>query len=212
MWTRRRTGGDFSREIQGHLDLETERLVGEGMARDGARLAARKTFGSVTAAEERFYESRRALWLDHLRQDVRGAIRAVVRYPVAAIVAVVSLAFGIGALTTTLTVRDAVFRTPPPAYGHPSQLSRVQFGRPDRPISPLGSYVPGALVEILRRSLGDRLAAATPARGGRDVRAEDRNETIAIRAVTPGFFSVLEVAPALGTLSFDESSPTAVLS
>jgi len=212
MWKRRRTGGDFSREIQGHLEIEADRLVGEGLSRDDARLAARKAFGSVMAAEERFYESRRVLWLDHLRQDVRGAARAVARYPFAAIVAVVSLAFGIGALTTTLTVRNVVFRKPPPAYGHPSQLSRVQFGRPDRPITPLGSYVPGPLVEILRTSLGDRLAAATPPRGSRDVRAEDRNETIAIRTVTPGFFSVLEVSPALGTLSFDGGSPTAVLS
>src|SRR5262245_13105779 len=213
MSKRRRSGGDFSREIQGHLDIETDRLVGEGLPREAARLAARKAFGSVVAAEERFYESRRILWLDHLRQDVRGAARAVARYPIAAMVAVVSLAFGIGAMATTLTVRDVIFRKPPPAYGHPSALSRVQFGRPDRPIAPLGSRVPGALVELFRASLGGSLAAATPARGGRDVRTEDRSETIAVRAVTPDFFAVFEIAPALGTLSFGSNAqPAAVLS
>src|SRR5262245_17586214 len=213
MSKRRRSGGDFSREIQGHLDIETDRLVGEGLPREAARLAARKAFGSVVAAEERFHESRRILWLDHLRQDVRGAARAVARYPIAAIVAVVSLAFGIGAMATTLTVRDVVFRKPPPAYGHPSQLSRVQVERPDRPIEPLGSRVPGALVEIFRASLGGGLAAATPGRGGREVRAGDRRETIAIRAITPDFFPLLEIAPALGSLSFgDGAQPGAVLS
>jgi len=213
MKKRRRTGGDFSREIHAHLDIEAERLIAGGLAPDDARLAARKAFGSVTAAEERFYESRRVLWLDHLRQDVRGAARAVAKYPVAALVAVVSLAFGIGAMATTLTVRDVIFRKPPPAYGHPSQLSRVQVGRPDRPIDPLGGRVPGALVEIFRASLGGSLAAATPGRGGREVRAGDRRETIAIRSVTPEFFSALEIAPALGTLSFaGGSQPAAVLS
>ena len=180
MWKRKRTGGDFSREIQGHLEIETDRLIAEGLSPGDARLAARKAFGSPMAAEERFYESRRILWLDHLRQDGRGAARAVAKYPVAAIVAVVSLAFGIGAMAATLTVRDVIFRKPPPAYGHPSQLSRVQFGRRDRRIDPLGSRVPGALVEIFRASLGGSLAAATPARGGREVRADGRTQTIAI--------------------------------
>src|SRR5262249_58072041 len=126
MWKRRRAGGDFSREIQGHLDIETDRLVGDGLSHEDARLAARKAFGSVTAAEERFYESSRILWLDHLRQDVRGAVRAVAKYPIAAIVAVVSLAFGIGAMTMTLIIRDIVFRKPPPLYQRPGELSFVR--------------------------------------------------------------------------------------
>src|SRR5438132_12964595 len=100
MWRPRRADADFSSEIQAHIALETDRLIGEGVPPAEARLAARRAFGSVAAAEERFYESARIMWLDHLRQDVRGAARAVVRYPVSAVVAVVSLAFGIGAMTT----------------------------------------------------------------------------------------------------------------
>src|SRR2546423_15608758 len=106
MWKRRRAGGDFSREIQGHLEIETERLIAEGVSPGAARLAARKAFGSPMAVEERFYESRRILWLDHLRQDVRGAVRAGAKYPAAPIVAVVSLAFGLGPMAAPLDVRD----------------------------------------------------------------------------------------------------------
>src|SRR5439155_6076310 len=134
-----------SREIQSHIDLETERLIADGMRPDAARLAARKAFGSIAAAEERYYESRRVLWLDHLRQDVRGAARSVARYPVAALVASVSLAFGIGAMTTTLMVRDVVFRNPPRLYREPAALSLVLVARPDRRggIYPYESTVPG---------------------------------------------------------------------
>src|SRR4051812_38258636 len=116
---------DFADEIQAHLDLEAERLAADGVAPADARLAARKAFGSVAAAEERFYEARHIMWLDHLRQDVRGSLRSVARYPLAALVAAVSLAFGIGAMTTTLMVRDTVFRKPPPLYASPDRVSLV---------------------------------------------------------------------------------------
>ena len=119
MWSKP-TPDDFSTEIRAHLDLETDRLIAEGMAPEEARLAARKAFGSVAAAEERYFESTRAVWLDQLRQDVRVAARSITKYPVAAIVAVASLAFGIGAMTTTLMVRDVIFRKPPRLYQRPA--------------------------------------------------------------------------------------------
>src|SRR5918993_3999080 len=116
MWWRRRqrTIDDFSREVQSHLELETERLIAEGMRPEAAREAARRRFGNVTRAAEHFYEARRVLWFDHLRHDVRCALRSVTRTPVACIVAVASLAAGIGATTTTLTLRNAIFYNPPP--------------------------------------------------------------------------------------------------
>src|SRR5262245_23597151 len=85
---RRRPTTDFSEEIQAHIALETDRLIAEGMSPIDAARAARRTFGNVTAATERFYESRRRLWLDEMRQDVHTARRNLVRYPIVAIVAI----------------------------------------------------------------------------------------------------------------------------
>src|SRR5260370_29918133 len=130
MWKRWRADEDFSTEIQAHIALETDRLIGEGVAPEAARLAARKAFGSVATAEERFYETRHIMWLDHLRQDVRGAARSVVKYPVAALVAIASLAFGIRAMTTTLMIRDIVFRKPPQLWERPGELSFVRLWQP----------------------------------------------------------------------------------
>src|SRR5258707_11599282 len=121
MSTRRREGRrdrrrdeDFADEIDARLALEIRRLEDEGLSPEEARFAARRRFGSVGAAKERFYESGRLLWVDHLLHDLRDAARSVVRYPIAAAVAVISLAGGIGATTATLTIRDVVFRKPPP--------------------------------------------------------------------------------------------------
>src|SRR5687767_12745191 len=99
MSTRKRSDDDFDREIRAHLELEADRLVHDGLAPDAARDAARRGFGNVTSVRERFYEAGRLLWLDRLGQDVRCAIRNMRRAPVAALVAIASLAAGIGATT-----------------------------------------------------------------------------------------------------------------
>src|SRR6185295_17175955 len=53
---RRRSDDDFAREIQAHLELEAERLAADGLPADEARAAARRRFGNVTRACERFRE------------------------------------------------------------------------------------------------------------------------------------------------------------
>ena len=68
---RRRTHEDFSDEVQAHLELETERLIGDGTSPEAARSAARKSFGNVVAVKERYYEASRWMWLDQLSQDLR---------------------------------------------------------------------------------------------------------------------------------------------
>src|SRR5258708_33839449 len=111
---KRRAHDDFANEIQSHLDLEAARLIDEGLSPDEARAAAHRRFGSVIAANERFYESRHWLWWDHVRQDVHAAARSVKRYPLSALVAVLSLGAGIGPTTMTLIVRGVIFHKPPP--------------------------------------------------------------------------------------------------
>ena len=131
---RRRPTTDFSEEIQAHIALETDRLITDGMSPNEAADAARRKFGNVTAATERFHESRRSWWLDAIRQDFRAARRNLIRYPIVAIVAVLSLGAGIGATTASLTIRDVLFQNSPPLYVDPLGLSRIQVNRQDRPI------------------------------------------------------------------------------
>ena len=208
MRSRKRTPGDFSTEIHSHLDLETDRLIADGMAPEAARLAARKSFGSVAAAEERYFESTRALWLDQLRQDVRVAARSITKYPVAAIVAVASLAFGIGAMTTTLLVRDVIFRKPPRLYQRPSELSLLLVARPDRPgVYPFESTVPGSVYNAWRATSppGTAIAAATPG-CVREVRIADRTENVRVRTASPDLFALLGVGPAVGRTFSDAAA------
>ena len=212
---RRRSTTDFSEEIQAHIAIETDRLIGEGIGPTDAAREARRKFGNVTAATERFHESRRPPWLDEWQQDLRAAWRNLIRYPVVAIVAVLSLGAGIGATAASLTIRDVFFRNPPPLYVEPHQLSRIQVNRQDRPIRPLGSYVPADLFAIWQRALGPALAAADVREGASDVRTADRLEPARIRGVTTNLFDVLGVGPEIGrtfSSNSDAGSAEAILS
>ena len=67
MFRRRRKPGDFAGEIGAHLAREADRLRAEGLSPAEAEAAARREFGNVGAAGERFYESGRWLWWEQAR-------------------------------------------------------------------------------------------------------------------------------------------------
>jgi putative ABC transport system permease protein len=132
MWRRKRSQQDFHREIEAHIEIEIDRLVAEGASEEDARAAAIRTFGNVTSAEERFYESQRWLWGDHLRRDLRYAARILLKSPGSSLAAIATMALGIGATCAIFSVVNAVLLRPLP-YPDSSRLlmcvqRHAQFG------------------------------------------------------------------------------------
>ena len=191
---------DFAREVESHVQLEADRLVDEGMTPEAARLEAEKRFGNAALARERFYYSRRSLWLDQLKQDVRTALRGIKRYPIACAIAVISLGGGIGATTITLLLRNAIFVAAPPLYHDPAALAYVRSPTPQFP----RAYVPADLFKLLLNdaSFGGAVAAVSAPRQ-QNVRVGEQVVSRPIRAVTPNLFTTLGVKPILGR-TFDE--------
>jgi predicted permease len=105
---RRRPAEDFAREIGEHIALETERLIAEGWTPSAAADEARRRFGNVGAARERFHDARTFALLESLGHDVRYGLRVLRRAPVVTAIAVLSLALGIGANTAVFTFVNAV--------------------------------------------------------------------------------------------------------
>jgi len=124
-----RSSQDFDDEIRAHIELETDRLIAEGVPPAEAAARARRTFGNETAVRERFNESQRWYWLSQLVRDFRFALRSMRNHPISAMAVVGTFALGIGATSAIVSVIDTVLLRPAP-YPNGERLIAVAETRP----------------------------------------------------------------------------------
>ncbi|MGH9665825.1 MAG: ABC transporter permease, partial [Bryobacteraceae bacterium] len=93
---KKRSLEDFQAEIRSHLELEADE-AGDTAPSADADLAARRTFGNVTAVQEQWYESGRWMFFEHLGRELRHGVRQIKRRPGFSLFVILTLALGMGA-------------------------------------------------------------------------------------------------------------------
>ena len=183
---------DLQEEMAFHREQVAKEFEAGGIAPEAARYAAIRQFGNATLLQERSREVV-AFRAETVAQDLRFAVRQLLRSPGFAVTAILVLALGIGASTAIFGFVDAVLIQPLP-YANPNQLVSVDESETLLPRSNLSrdDY------EDWKR-LNSTLTSLDVYGGtGFLLRTGSLSEPTPAARVSDGFFRTLGVAPMLG--------------
>jgi predicted permease len=205
LFWRRRDADAIREELAFHVDEDADDRIATGVAPDDARRAARRELGNATIV----VEDTRAVWtwpaLERIVGDVRYALRRAVRAPIFSLVAIVSLALGIGANAAVFSLYNAVLLRPLPV---PDASALVNLASPGDKDGSVSCNRSGSCDNVFSypmfRDLDKRQDVLTGVAGHWmervNLAAAGSTAPGQIDLVSSNYFSVLRLAPAIGRL------------
>jgi putative ABC transport system permease protein len=189
---------ELEAELRFHLEREAAQNVRHGMNPDDAHYSALKSFGPFERAKEECRDARGVRLIEEFLQDMRYGRRLLTKNIGVTLIAIVTLALGIGANTAIFTVVNAFLLRPLP-YGDADALVMVDSQQRGQSIG-----VSFLDYEDWRRQnsvFSD--VAFFNLRWNANLEFGNETETLNLTFGTANLFSILQVGPSLG------HSPTA---
>jgi putative ABC transport system permease protein len=184
---------DIEEELRFHVEMEARTNVAKGMNEREALLAAHRAFGNVGSVRDASYEIRGGGMLEGFLRDARYGARSLMKNPGFTVVAVLTLALGIGANAAIFGLVDAVLLKPLP-YTESERLVKL-YAREE-----MGSTFPISPADFLEHysqaNCFERLAAYR--QSSFNLTGPESPERVSGAVVTPDFFAVLGVNAQLG--------------
>jgi putative ABC transport system permease protein len=207
----RRLDEQFDDEVAAHLEMLVADNVRRGMTPDAARRAAIVQFGGPMQIKEQRHDGQGLPFVETTLQDLRYGLRALGKNPAYSLVAIATLAIGIGAGTTVFSIASAVLLRPLP-YQDPSRLVRVFAKNPQknwtRNIASPANYADWKKQNTVFTDMAAYEQFTFTGSGASEVFLTGRGEPQGLTAlgVTGNLFSVLGTPPLLGRTFADEET------
>ncbi len=197
---------EFAEELESHLAMHIEDNLRAGMSPEEARRVALVKLGGVTQVQELHREQRGLPMLETLFHDLRFGTRMLFRNPGFTLIAVVTLALGIGANTAIFSLINAIMLRQMPVE-RPDQLVEFVEKRPGEERN--DDYMEWSNYEHFRDN-NHVFSALTGVSFDNvaSVRADDtETDIVVLEKVAGNYFPVLGLKPALGRLIGPEDVP-----
>jgi putative ABC transport system permease protein len=199
--------------LRAELDAHLEMLVAEnerrGMSPTEAQQSARRQLGNTLRIGEEWREQGGLPWLESFFQDARHGFRLLRRNPAFAVIAILTLALGIGANTAIFSMVNGVLLRSLP-YRQPSRLYSIHEVVPQWTDLAAELPVNSGNFRLWRKDCPAFSALALTGQESASLIGLGRPEFVHGAAVTSNFFSMLGVDAALGrTFSRERSAPGA---
>jgi putative ABC transport system permease protein len=180
-------------EVRHHVELETEKNLRAGMGPEEARRKAMIDFGGEERFKEQAREARPTRSLEDFLQDLRYGFRYLRKQPGFTVVALLSLALGVGANTAIFSVVNSVLLKPLP-FENPDRIMMVEeYAEGER--NP--TFSPRDFLDLKEQTTAVDVLAGFRS-GSTTLTGEGAPERLHTYSVTADFFEVFGVAPEQG--------------
>ncbi len=181
-------------ELRFHLDQLIAQYRSEGMSEHDAQLAGQREFGATNVYREEIRDAWRPPELADLWRSLRFAVRSLARSPGFSVLAIITLALGVGANTAMFSVLNSIMLKPLP-YPNRAELDRFYRATPQ---NPLGGFSPADYLDLRREVAGyGEVAAYTPSDTSLSEPGQPAEMASGIRA-SANILSTLGIQPELG--------------
>ena len=195
LFRRENLDAELDEELQFHLDARTRDNLNAGMNAEVAQLDATRRFGNATLAKERAHEMNIVISIETIGRDLRYALRSLRKSPGFTMVALLTLALGVGANTAVFSLINGLLLRPLPVP-HAEQLATLRFVEGDFDSSDYEFCAPffrglenqHEVFSNVFAYNGDTL----------QVKRQSGNENVPGMLVSGQFFQAMETAPLLG--------------
>jgi predicted permease len=204
LWQRPDREKELDRELESHLDLEAEEQFESGLSPREARYAAQRAFGNTTLVREDLHAIWHTLWLERLASHIKYAARSLRKNPGFTVIAVLTLALGIGANTAIFSAIDALMLRPLP-FSSPDQLVRIYSTKNGSRIGGLASAGGPSPMDVrdfaqLNHSFQKMVTYDTWRKNVSFGSSGGEPEQMRVGLVPAAYFEVLDVRPIMGRL------------